>query len=434
MRLDRLVDTRPLRSSPPFRRLWLGGVLSGLGGQLTVVAVLAQVWALTRDEAWVGAIGLAHAIPMVVFGLVGGTIADAVDRRKLVLLATIGQLLAATLLAAQAFGGLDSVGALLGLVALQAACGAVGAPARKAFIPRLLPTQLVGAGIAVTHLGFQVAMLIGPALGGLIAGRWGVGVCYLVDALTFGAAMYGVARLPAMRPEAAGTSGTDGDTDGSAEATERPGIRSLLAGWAFVVRRPVVAGALLTDVLATVLAMPIALFPVINAERYADNPELLGLFLSAIAVGGIVAGATSGTITRARRPGAVMLAAASGWGIGLAGFGLAEPLWLALGCLMFAGAADTISVISRGVLVQLATPDSHRGRVSAVEHVIGVAGPDLGNFRAGLVAGGTSAAFSAVSGGLACVLGVAAVALRIPALRRFVLEATPEPDEKTAAR
>jgi hypothetical protein len=164
--------------------------------------------------------------------------------------------------------------------------------------------------------------------------------------------------------------------------------------------------------------MPIALFPVLNAERFGGDPQTLGLFLSAIAVGGIVAGLASGTVTRAHRLGLVMLVAAGVWGVALAGFGMAPSLWSALGCLAIAGAADTISVISRGALVQLATPDAYRGRVSAVEDIVGMAGPYLGNFRAGVVAGATTAGFAAISGGLMCVLGIAAVALTTPALRR----------------
>jgi MFS family permease len=187
----------------------------------------------------------------------------------------------------------------------------------------------------------------------------------------------------------------------------------------------VLAGAFLTDLIATVLAMPIALFPVVNAERFDGDPQTLGLFLSAIAVGGITAGLASGAVTRAGRPGLVMLVAAGVWGVALAAFGWAPSVWLALGCLAVAGAADTISVISRGALVQLATPDAYRGRVSAVEDIVGMAGPYLGNFRAGLVAGATTAGVAAISGGVLCVLGIAAVALTAPALRRPDIAARP---------
>lgn len=407
--LDGLADTRPLRVSPGFRRLWAGNTASALGGQLAVVAVLSQVWDLTESSVAVGAIGLAQAVPMVVFGLLGGALADAVDRRRLVLLTTTGQILSAGLLTGQAVTDVASLPVVLALVSFQAACGGLGAPARKTFVVRLLPEDQVGAGIALSHLSFQAAMLVGPVIAGVVTAQWGVGACYALDAVTFGASLYGVLRLPSIRPLG---------------NVSHPGLRSTWEGWRFIGRRRVVGGAFVTDALATMMAMPIALFPAINAERFGGKPEVLGLFLSAIAVGGLAAGAASGMITRARRPGAVMLAGAGLWGSALTGFGLAQPLWLLLGCLAVAGAGDTIAVISRGTIVQLATPDSHRGRVSAVEHIIGVSGPDIGNFRAGLVAGVTSASLAAISGGALCVLGVAAVAARNRSLRRF---RTPEP-------
>lgn len=397
------LDARPLRTSAPFRRVWAGGVLSTVGGQLAVVAVLQQTWDLTASPVAVGAIGLAQAVPMIVFGMVGGALADAIDRRRLVLVTTLGQMAVAGLLAAQAFAGLDSLAVLLGLVALHSAAGALGAPARRTFAARLLPADQVGAGLALLNLGFQVSMLVGPAIAGIVAAGWGVGACYALDTVTFLAALYGLVRLPALPPDG---------------ALARPGLAAVVDGWRFIAGRPVLAGAFLTDVIATVLAMPIALFPVVNAERFGGDPQTLGLFLSAIAVGGIVAGLGSGTVTRASRPGLVMLVAAGVWGAALAGFGMAPSPWPALACLAVAGAADTISVISRGALVQLATPDAYRGRVSAVEDVVGMAGPYLGNFRAGLVAGATTAGFAAISGGLLCVLGVAAVAAATPALRR----------------
>ncbi|SDY04675.1 Predicted arabinose efflux permease, MFS family [Saccharopolyspora shandongensis] len=401
---DRLLDTRPLRTSAAFRRLWAGSVLSALGGQLTVVAVLFQMWELTGSALAVGAIGLVQSIAMVFFGVLGGALADAVDRRRLVLITTVVQLLAAGLLAVHAASGAASMWGLLALTALQTAGSGLGAPARKTFVVRLLPADQVGAGIALTNLAFQAAMLIGPAIAGVVVGQWGVGACYLLDALTFAAALYGVQRLPAMRPQG---------------ETARPGARAIWEGCRFITGKPLLHGALLSDVLATVTAMPMALFPLINSERFGGHPETLGLFFSAVAVGGLAAGAASGMVTRARRPGAVMLAAAGAWGLALAGFGLAQPLWLALTCLAAAGAADTTSVITRGAIVQLATPDSHRGRVSAVDHIVGVSGPDLGNFRGGLVADATSAAFAAFSGGVLCVVGIVVLALTNRSLRRF---------------
>ncbi|MFF8386982.1 MFS transporter [Streptomyces kanasensis] len=401
----RFLDTRPLRSSRPFRSLWIGSAASQLGGQIALVAVLAQVWDLTGSPVGTGAIGLATGLPMVVFGLLGGTLADAVDRRAIVRATTAGQVLAAGGLCAQALAGNRDVPVLFALVVLGAACGALGAPARRTFPVRLLPADQVAAGLALSNLSFQVAMLGGPALAGLVIARWDLPAAYAAQAVASMVALLSLLHLPAMRPEGA-------DAAGGRRRPERGGLRTVL-------RRPTLWGSLGTDPSATLLAMPVALFPLVNEIRFDGDPRTLGLFLSAVAVGGVTAGLLSGTVTRRRRGGLVQLTAAGTWGLALAGFGLAEPLWAALGCLAVAGAADTVSVITRGALVQVETPDAYRGRISSVEHVIGVAGPELGNFRGGLLASVTSAPLALVAGGLSAALAVAAVAAANAPLRAY---------------
>ncbi|MGC0252228.1 MFS transporter [Pseudactinotalea sp. Z1748] len=402
--LHRLVNLRPLRVSAPFRRLWLGTSLSAVAANMTLVAVLYQVWVMTESPIWTGVVGLTRAIPQVVFGLFGGVLADAVDRRNLVRTAVVVQMLTALGLAGQALADLDSLPVLLLLVAVQAGAGALGAPAMRTFPVRLLERDLVAAGIALQHLSFQFAVLIGPAAAGVILGQWGLAPPYLALAVAYLVALYAVLRLPAMPPTGGGRA---------------RGVHAVVDGMGFIARRPVLRGLYATDLVATLLAMPIALFPMINEERFGGDPETLGLFLTAIGAGGVLAGLVSGTFTRSDRPGVVQLWAAGIWGATIAVFGLVGPLWLALAALVVAGAADTISVVSRGAAVQLATPDSHRGRVTSVEHVIGVAGPELGNFRGGLVAGFTGAAFAAASGGLAAVAGIAILAAVNGPLRRF---------------
>lgn len=255
-------------------------------------------------------------------------------------------------------------------------------------------------------------MLAGPALGGLIIAQWGLTVCYVIDVVAFGAALVGLLGLPPLPPL--------NRTSGGADAPGEPrGIRAIGDGLRLIRRRPVLHGSCLTDLVATLLAMPIAIFPMINEARFGGDPRTLGFFLSAVAVGGITASLFSGLTTRAHRLGAVQLGAATVWGLGLTGFGLAGPLWLALAFLAVAGAADTVSVTSRGTTIQLVTPDRYLGRVSSVEHVIGVAGPNLGNFRGGVLAGWTSATFSLVSGGMLCVVGVLVIAAANRPLRRF---------------
>ena len=413
----RFLDTRPLRSSPPYRALWIGTSAAQLGAQVTLVAVLAQVWDLTGSPVGTGAIGLATGLPMVVFGLLGGTLADTVDRRALVRATTAGQLLAAGGLCAQALADNRNVVLLLVLVAVATACAALGAPARRTFPVRLLPPDQVAAGLALNNVSFQFAMLAGPAAAGLIIARWGLPAAYATQAAAIAVAVAAVLRLPAMRPEGV-------RAEGGRRRAER-------GGWRIVLRRHTLWGSLATDLSATLLAMPIALFPLVNEVRFDGNPQTLGLFLSAVAVGGITAGLLSGTVTRWRRGGLVQLTAAAVWGLALACFGLAGPLWLALVCLAAAGAADTISVVTRSALIQLETPDAYRGRVSSVEHVIGVAGPELGNFRGGLVASATSATFSLVTGGLAALTAIAAIAAANAPLRAY---RTPSEERKPPAQ
>ena len=400
--MNGVLDVRPLRESADFRRLWLTGSASAVSAQIAVVAVLFQVWELTGSSAWVGAVGLVTGLATGVFGLVGGTLADRVERRGLVLVTRVGMAAAAALLAAAVALGIGSVAVLLVLVSLQTGCAALGSSARRTFVPRLLTRERVGAGVALDHIAFQVAMLTGPALGGVLLAGWGAQGAFAVDAVVTVAALYGVARLPRMPPDA---------------ADDTP--RSTVAGLRFLLRSRVLRGALLTDLAQTLLAMPLALFPAVNAERFGGDPRTLGFLVSAIAVGGTAAGLLSGPAARALRPGRTSLVAAAVWGAALAAFGLVDGLVATLACLAVAGAADTLSVISRGTLVQLATPDGYRGRVTAVEYVVGAGAPGIGNARAGFVAGATSPEAAAVTGGVACVVAVGLVALGCRPLREW---------------
>ncbi|WP_202238953.1 MFS transporter [Actinacidiphila reveromycinica] len=443
-----LVDTAPLRVSPAFRRLWTGRAVSGFGAQMTLVAVMYQVWQATGSTVWSGAVGLAQALPVVALGLPAGAVADRVDRRRLCLGSAFGQAACSALLAVQVLGTGFPVAAVLGLLAVQSSFGAFSGPASGAFLPQLLPRESLAAGLALNRIAFQAQMLLGPALGGIVIGVWGVGGCYLLDAVSFGAGLYGLFGLPA-KPVAAAPAeeaATAVTTAGSATAVPtsaavptplavptpaasptavadpaaeeapavdgpaRPGLRGVADGLAFLARTPAVRGALLTDLAATVLSMPISLFPLVDTERFGGDPRTLGLFLSAIAVGGIAASVLSGSFTRLARPGTVMLAGSALWGVALACFGLSTRPWAALGCLVVAGAADTVAVVSRGTIVRLHTPDALLGRVGAAEQIVGQAGPDLGNMRGGLVASAWSGTAALVSGGLLCVAAVGAIA------------------------
>ncbi|MGV9235475.1 MFS transporter [Streptomyces nigra] len=405
-----LIDVGPLRGSPVFRRLWIGRTVSVLGGFMTMVTVLYQVWDMTHSAVWSGAVGLAQVIPMVVVGLLAGSWVDRGDRRRIYLIATVGQAVCALLLAAQGFTGGVPVAGVLVLVAASSCFGAIGGPAAGVFVPRLLPKEQVAAGLALNQVSGQAMMLLGPALGGLFLGWFGVGACYLLDALTFACAFYGAFGLPSLPPEG---------------EPSRAGVRGVLDGVRFLTGHRVVRGALITDLAATVLAMPVSLFPLVNAERFGGDPRTLGLFMSAVAVGGVTATALSGPVTRLGRPGLVMLCGAGTWGVALALFGLVSDPWTGLALLAVAGGADALSVVSRVTIVQTRTPDALLGRVTAAEQIVGQGGPHLGNLRGGLVAGWTSGATALVLGGLLCVLAVTYVGTTTPELR----DGTPAEDQ-----
>ncbi len=396
-----LMDVRPLRESPAFRRLWLGSGISAIGSQMTTFAVALQVFTMTHSPVAVGAVGLCAAVPSIVLGLVGGSIADAVERRALVLGTSTGLAAVSAGLAVQAFLGVRQLWLLYLLVAVAGVLNSVDLPARRTFMPLVLPAEQIPAGSALNMLTFHGSWVVGPVLAGVVTGVWGLRACYLIDALSFGAALYSVFRLPPMPPEA---------------GTDRPGARSVLDGLRFIGRSRVLVGAFLTDMNATVFGMPFALFPAINAERFGGSPRTLGLLTSAVAVGGILGSALSGPLNRIRRHGRTMLICSAVWGAGLAGFGLARTLWLALALLVVAGAADVLSVIARSTIVQIVTPDRYRGRTNAADFVVGGVAPQLGNFRAGAIGSLATPAVSAVSGGLTVIAGAALIWLTFPAL------------------
>jgi MFS family permease len=341
-----------------------------------------------------------------VLALAGSAFADHVDRRRLALGCAYGQLLVSAGMAGVAATDVGGVPLMLVLAGLGSGLAALGGPAKRTFIPALLSGERLAAGLALTHLSFQLAMLLGPAAAGLITARWGTTWCFVIDSVTFGFALIGIAGLPRGVQGAAG----------------RPGAAAVRDGLRFAVRKPEVRGAFLADLAATLLAMPIALFPVINEERFGGRPEILGLFTTAVAVGGVLASVLSGLATRRRHPGKVLLTCGAIWAVALGLAGLSGHLLVVLGLLAVAGGADTWAVVSRGTVVQSSTPAAYRGRVASLEHIVGTAGPELGNLRAGLVATVTSGGASLAIGGLLGVTATGLIAVTTPALRRFTVD------------
>ncbi|MDQ6601120.1 MAG: MFS transporter [Chloroflexota bacterium] len=399
-----LADTRPLQESPAYRRLWIGQSLSVIGSRMTSVAVPVQVYALTHSSLAVGMIGLTIAVPLIGLGLLGGSIADAFDRRRLVLITTTLLAVVSLLFALQALLDLRQLWLLYVLIAVQSCLSAIDQPARRTFIPRLLPPDRIPAATALSFLSFHVSNTVGPLVAGTIIAAAGLQTAYVVDAVSFFFSFYGVMRLPAMPPQGGGAS---------------PGLRAVAEGLRFVRHQPVIATTLLVDLNATFFGMPFALFPALAATRFGGGAQTVGLLYAAPAIGGVIASACSGPLSHLHHQGRAVLIAVAIWGTAIAGFGATKLLWLGVILLAVAGAADVVNGVFRTTIIQVNTPDALQGRVNSVGFVVGAGGPHLGDVESGVVASVISPVFSAVSGGLASVAGVVLLGLIRPAFARY---------------
>ncbi|MFG2298075.1 MFS transporter [Streptomyces sp. NPDC048603] len=405
------LDVTPLRHSPAFRRLWIGQAVSGIGGQMTVFAVALQVYLLTKSTLAVGVIGLCTVIPTLALALVGGALGDRYDRRKIVLFAGSGQVAVSLGFAVQAIAGNDRLWLLYVLCIAQSALGAISVPAKRTFMAHLLPKDQIPAGAALTMLAMHVAGIAGPVLAGAVAGVWGLQVCYTVDALSFIAAIYVVAKLPAMPPQG---------------STARPGAKAIVAALRYIRVNDVLKGAFLADLSLTLLATPTPLLPAVNDLNLGGDPETLGMLMAAPAVGGVLGSLFSGRAGRVAHKGRGMLLAGGVWGTCIAFFGLVHVPALAIALLAVAGMADVISVVFLTTIVQTTVDDNYRSRVSAVEFVVGAGGPQLGGMRAGALGAIASPGLSAVIGGAASVLAAALLAVALPKFTRWESE-PPDP-------
>jgi MFS family permease len=399
-----LPDLAPARENPAFRRLLAGGLLSTLGSSMTSFAVVLQLWDLSGSSLDVGLLGLTF-IPVLIIGLLGGSIADVVDRRKLALAATACQMAVSAAFAVQAYAQFRQLWLLYTLAMVQAIVQAINAPSRGTFVPRLVPPEQLNAAITLSTLSGRIVMLFGPALAGVITGAFGLRTCYAVDTISFVASLYATARLPPMRPQA--------------PSAGKPSWHATAEGLRFIRRRPVLVAAFLTDLDAMLLGLPVAIFPALNAAHFGGRPQTLGLLNAAVGVGGLLSAALSGPAARVSRQGRGMLAGTMIWGLAIACFGLTRSLLLALVMLAVAGAADTLTVTFRAFMVRTVTPDEFRGRVSSVEYIIGTGGGPLVNVVTGTVASLTTPAFSAISGGIGCFAIAVLIAVLFPALTRY---------------
>lgn len=397
------ADLTPFRISADYRRLWFGNMVSWVGSAMTALAISLQVYDLTGSSFYVGLVGIFTLVPLVAFGLYGGAIADTVDRRKLGLYSALGSAVLSAALSAGTFAGVANVWFLYAVIALQSVCQALNGPARSAMIPRLLPPEHLPAANALNSMVMTTGTLVGPMLGGLVVGFAGYKTAYLIDAVTFAASLYAMWRLPAMLPE-------------RSAGAKRP---SVLEGLRFLATRPNLRMTFFSDFCAMILAQPRALFPAVAVLWYGGDARTTGLLVAAPAIGALLGGVFSGWQGRIHRHGLAVLISVGGWGAAIAVFGLTRQLWLGLFMLAVAGFSDTVSMVFRNTMMQVAAPDDMRGRLQGVFIVVVAGGPRLGDFLAGTVADLTSPTAMVVGGGLACVLAVTVLGLSRRGFSRY---------------
>jgi MFS family permease len=396
------VDTRPIRRSPGYRALFFSTIASVLSGQIATFGVVVTIWVETGSPVLIGAIGLAKGIPIILFALAGGALADKADRRTIVVLSTIANSIVLVGLAAVVHAGM-SISLIYALVFMQASVSAFGSPARRALVSGLLPGGLVGAGFALLALVFQMGLLLGPALSGMLAAYWSDTITLLIASTLSLCASVVAARIPRSSAEPAAPSCEQTDVRKTLDRT-RESVAGFLRG------NRQVRSAMLLDIFTTLFAMPVALFPLLNDERFDGSSITLGYFYSTLALGAVSASLLSGLYTASSERLRIQFIASAAWvGAVLLMALLGNPI-ATLVAVAIVGACDTIAATSRSALVQLATPDRMRGKVSAVDHCVGVACPEVGNIRAGFVAQLTSAPASLVIGGLAAALALIGLA------------------------
>jgi MFS family permease len=402
------MDTRPLRI-PSYRRLFWGVAATMLGQQMTLVAVPYQVYALTGSSFLVGVTSIVALVPLIVFGLLGGAIADAMDRRKLMLITSAGAAVSSALLAVQALlpGG-GNLALLWVLTACVSGFAAVNQPTRSAVIPAIVGSELVPAANALSMTVRQVGVIVGPLLAGLLISVGSLFVTYAVDALGFLVALLLLAGLPALPP------GRD-----TGPLRLGAAVRGVGEGFAFLRTQPVLLMTFVVDIIAMTFAWPNAVFPELSETRFEGSPNSLGWLFAGISIGALVSGLTSGWVSRVDRQGAVVLGAIVVWGVAIVGFGFAPTLWLAVLCLAVAGAGDMVSAVLRSSMLQLAAPEDMRGRMQGVFIVVVAGGPRLGDLRAGALASAASVTVAMVSGGVVVVVAMIVVALVVPSFWLF---------------
>jgi MFS family permease len=382
--------------------LFSGQLVSMLGSQVTVVALSIQVYRLTGSTLQVGAISLVQLPTLLVFSLVGGTVGDVVDKRRMLMWSALALGVVSALFACNALLTHPSLLALYLLSAAAAGLTGFSNPARNASIPRLVGTEFLVAAYSLNQVTIQVATVLGPALGGVLASI-SLPFAYGLDAVSFLAIFGATLAMSPIHP-----------TPGA----RRPGFGAIREGFAFLRGRQVLQGVYLLDLNAMILGMPSALFPAFAAHRFHAGAIVVGLLFAAPGFGALIGAVTTGWVTTVRARGRAVVVAVVIWGLAIAAFGISTALWLALVMLAVAGWADVVSAVLRNTILQSSIPDEFRTRLSSIQMAVVTGGPRLGNFEAGAVAAVSTPAISAVSGGLGCAVGAVVLALALPAFTK----------------
>ncbi|MFF3569765.1 MFS transporter [Nocardia jiangxiensis] len=412
-----LADITPLRNQD-FRRLWTTNIVTVIGAQLTVVAVPQQIFQITHSSGYVGLSGLFGLVPLIVFGLWGGALADVMDRRKLLLITSAGTGLTSVLFWVQALAGVNNVWLVLGLFAVQQGFFGVNQPTRSAVYPRLLPGHLLPAANSLNATVMQFGAIAGPVLAGTLIPVLGLSTLYLIDSVALLATLWAVWKLPEVPPT--------GDA-------RRAGLRTVADGFAYLTTQRILLASFAVDIIAMVFGMPRALFPELAHDTFGDpitGGTALGLLFAALSAGAVAGGIFSGWLSHLRRQGLAVVVCIALWGVAMVGFGVAVGvtghllsttvgLWIAVGCLAFGGAVDMFSATLRTTMLQQVATDEMRGRLQGVFTVVVAGGPRLGDVAHGFAAAALGTAVAAAGGGVLVVIGMALAALVFPGFVRY---------------
>ena len=396
------IDLTPLKKYPDFRNLWTAGLISYFGSMITFVALPFQLKELTGSYLAVGLLGAVEVIPLIAFGLYGGVLADSVDRKKMVWATEAGALILVAILLGNSLLDNPSIAVIYIVAALFAVVNGLQRPSMDAMLPRLVSHEDLPAASALLSLRWQLGVIVGPTIGGIIFSTFSITVGFGLDISTYLVSLAFLARVRSIPP---------------IKEAEKPSLAALIDGVKYAFRRKDLLGTYIIDLAAMTLAMPMALYPFWADELQA--PWALGMFYAAITVGSVFVTLTSGWIRTYRFHGRAVILAAMGWGLAIAASGLSNSLIIVLFCLTVAGASDMVSALFRGAIWNQTIPDELRGRLAGIELLSYSVGPLLGQLRAASVASATTLSFSVTSGGLMCVVVVAFLALFLPKMWKY---------------